>query len=362
MRAAFEAALAAHSSAYPLLQPQDVFKFLYQSSFGCEHLAPAPEAAIEGIRRELAAAAERTAPHEEALAGSFFRWHLKGAGEGLFPETLGRLFCLSATSVPDGEARLAVGIEAATALTERGVLPFTKEAFAEALLEWQRAGCGALHHSEAFRAAYHPAYRVISTRYAPFLPLLAKIDAALAVKERVILAVEGGSAAGKSTLGALLSDLYGCTLLHMDDFFLQPAQRTAERLCEVGGNVDRERFFEEVLKPLSEGRSVQYRRFDCSTCSLQPAVEVTPAQLVVVEGAYSMHPLLAPYYDLSAFLSVPPALQRQRILRRNTPALAARFFAEWIPMEMRYFEKTAAAERCTVQIDVSKTEEYTETV
>jgi uridine kinase len=91
-------------------------------------------------------------------------------------------------------------------------------------------------------------------------------------------------------------------------------------------------------------------------------VEVTPAQLVVVEGAYSMHPLLAPYYDLSAFLSVPPALQRQRILRRNPSALAARFFAEWIPMEMRYFEKTAAAERCTVQIDVSKTEEYTETV
>ena len=192
--------------------------------------------------------------------------------------------------------------------------------------------------------------------------MFAELDAALAAKERVILAVEGGSAAGKSTLGVLLSELYGCTLLHMDDFFLQPAQRTSARLQEVGGNVDRERFLEEVLKPLSEGRSVQYRRFDCSTCSLLPAVEVTPAQLVVVEGAYSMHPALAPYYDLSVFLTIPPKMQRQRILKRNTPDMAERFFTEWIPMEAQYFEKTAAADRCTLRIDTSKAEKHTETV
>ena len=50
---------------------------------------------------------------------------------------------------------------------------------------------------------------------------------------------------GKSVLGQLLSEVYSCNLFHMDDFFLRPEQRTAERLAEAGGNVDRERFLEK---------------------------------------------------------------------------------------------------------------------
>ena len=46
----------------------------------------------------------------------------------------------------------------------------------------------------------------------------------------------------------------------MDDFFLRPEQRTEERLKEVGGNVDRERFLEEVARPLTnKKKSFGYR-------------------------------------------------------------------------------------------------------
>lgn len=37
----------------------------------------------------------------------------------------------------------------------------------------------------------------------------------------------------------------------MDDFFLRIEQRTPERMTEVGGNVDYERFLETVLFPVS---------------------------------------------------------------------------------------------------------------
>ncbi|MBQ8758231.1 MAG: hypothetical protein IJZ20_00890, partial [Clostridia bacterium] len=80
----------------------------------------------------------------------------------------------------------------------------------------------------------------------PFLPLFAKLDGML-LTGNVRLAVEGGSASGKSTLGALLESVYDCTVFHMDDFFLRPEQRTPERFAEIGGNVDRERFLSEVL-------------------------------------------------------------------------------------------------------------------
>ena len=106
------------------------------------------------------------------------------------------------------------------------------------------------------------------------------------------LAIEGRSASGKTTLARLLEERYDATVLHMDDFFLQPHQRTDARLREPGGNVDRERFLEEVLLPLSTEKPIEYRRFDCRAKTIEPPICLFPKRLTVIEGAYSMHPAL----------------------------------------------------------------------
>ncbi|MBQ9132644.1 MAG: phosphoribulokinase [Clostridia bacterium] len=169
---------------------------------------------------------------------------------------------------------------------------------------------------------------------------------------RVTLAIEGGSASGKTTLGELLERIYGCTVFHMDDFFLRPEQRIPARYAEVGGNVDRERFLEEVLLPLAEHRPVVYRKFDCATQTLGAPIQVHPQRLTVIEGAYSMHPELAHHYDLSVFLDISPALQKKRIEKRNTPPMAKRFFDQWIPLETAYFTQTQARRRCDLSISI----------
>ena len=123
------------------------------------------------------------------------------------------------------------------------------------------------------------------------------------MNERImIIGVAGGTGSGKTTLAEKLSRIYDCNVFHMDDFFLRPEQRTPERFAEAGGNVDRERFLSEVLTPLSEGRAVEYSRFNCSTQKLEAPVTVEQKPLTIVEGAYSMHPELARFYDLSVFL------------------------------------------------------------
>jgi uridine kinase len=122
----------------------------------------------------------------------------------------------------------------------------------------------------------------------------------------------------------------------MDDFFLRPEQRTPQRFAEPCGNIDYERFMEEVLTPLKEGRSFSFRPFDCSTNTLASAVPVSPKKLNFIEGSYSLHPYFGEIYDLKVFLSISPKLQQQRILQRPT-FLHNRFFEEWIPMEQRYF-------------------------
>ncbi len=181
-------------------------------------------------------------------------------------------------------------------------------------------------------------------------PLLVRIDRLMAERERVLVAIDGGSASGKTTLGALLQSIYACPVFHMDDFFLRPEQRTPERFSEPGGNVDRERFLEEVLIPLREGRPVDYRRFDCATFTIAPPQRIEAGTLNIVEGAYSMHPDLAPYYDLTVFLAVSAEKQRERILKRNAPAQAELFFDRWIPFEQCYFAALNVPERCDLTI------------
>lgn len=186
-----------------------------------------------------------------------------------------------------------------------------------------------------------------------FLPLFAQLDALLQAGP-LVMAIDGGSASGKTTLSRLLSEHYDCTVFHMDDFFLRPEQRTPERFAQPGGNVDWERFLAEVLLPLRQRRPIQYRKFDCSTFTIAPGTEAIPKRLTVIEGAYSMHPELAGFYDFSVFLSISPELQKRRIAQRNTPEAAQLFYDRWIPLEQAYFSQLNVEARCDISISVEE--------
>mgnify|MGYP003392100384 CR=1 FL=1 len=176
-----------------------------------------------------------------------------------------------------------------------------------------------------------------------------RIDSLMEQKEQIIIAIDGYCTSGKTTLAARLAEIYDCNVFHMDDFFLRPEQRTQERYAEIGGNVDYERFMEEVLIPLKAGNAFSYRPFDCSTFTLAEPVGVKPKKLNIIEGSYSHHPYFGDPYDLKVFLSVTPELQRERVLQR--PAfLHQRFFEEWIPMENRYFDQNQIAEKSDLVI------------
>ena len=171
------------------------------------------------------------------------------------------------------------------------------------------------------------------------------IQQLLSEKETVIVAIDGNCTSGKTTLASQLAANYDCNVFHMDDFFLRPEQRTPERFSEVGGNVDYERFSEEVLLPLKSGKPFSYRPFDCSTFQLTDPVAVMPKKLNIIEGTYSLHPYFGEVYDLKVFLSITPELQRERILQRPV-FLHKRFFAEWIPMEQHYFDGLHIPDKC----------------
>ena len=345
--------LAEHSRKYPVIKAEDFFKLLYHGAFGCEHLVSSPRSALEGILREYERheVVEYTAP--EAINEKYCRVSLSVIGAGLSPKTLARLFYLSAREESDGVEALSEGLSVLRELAERGDVPISPGELDEKIYKWQELGYPALHHSDAFRNEYAPSYRVISRRFAEFIPLFIKIDSLLDEKGRAAIAIDGGSASGKTTLSRILEEVYGCAVYHIDDFFLQPKQRTRERYSELGGNFDRERFLDEVLLPLSRGEAVCYRPFDCSKMELGDIKTVEPNEISVVEGAYSMHPELMKYYGISVFLDIDENLQRKRILTRN-PTMAQQFFEKWIPLENRYFEGFKIPEKCSLIFKISE--------
>lgn len=178
------------------------------------------------------------------------------------------------------------------------------------------------------------------------------INILLDEKDRLLVAIDGMSCSGKTTLSMLLQDTYDCNLFHMDDFFLTPDLRTEDRLKEIGGNVDYVRFNKEVLSMIESGHSFSYQVYNCQTQLMSEEVAVKPKKLNIVEGAYSMHPTLIQHYDLKVFLKADPDKQSQRILKRNGKVGHEKFINLWIPLENEYFDKFKIEEKSDIVVNV----------
>jgi uridine kinase len=181
-----------------------------------------------------------------------------------------------------------------------------------------------------------------------FKLLSGSIDEALKQKQRVIMALDGRCAAGKTTLAKKLSKKYAAAVIHMDDFFLPAALRRPERFQELGGNVHYERFLSEVALRLMGGRPFKYRAFDCGRMDYGDWVFVPDAKLIIVEGAYSLRADFMELYNIKVFMDIEPDEQRRRIIARNGEAAYAVFAERWIPLEEKYINETGVLERCDI--------------
>ena len=179
-----------------------------------------------------------------------------------------------------------------------------------------------------------------------FDALVEHIDELCREKKPLLVAIDGRCGSGKTTLADNLHNACGGNLFHMDDFYLRPEQRTPERYAEPGGNVDYERFFEEVLAPIKSGKEFSFRPFDIKIWDLGESKHIVPHSINIIEGSYSLHPSLAPQYDIKIFLDVGKDEQMRRIVKRNGEEWAKDFRDRWIPLEELYFAAHKVHEIC----------------
>lgn len=344
--------LQEHFRNHPGMELRDAIKFLYQSSMGGGHLIADPRGALARLEEEWDRTDGNPAlPPTEPLGGGLCRLSLAACkGLGLAPSTVLALFHRGAEEYVRQPEQLDRSLE----LLYR--LPFPPEEIEAALRQYRAAGLPMVGHSAAYRRVFSPAYRVVLQSDAALLPLLAAIGRSRRAHPRTLAAIDGPCATGKSTLGARLSLLYGCPLFHTDDFFLPPERKTPERLAQPGGNVDYERFFAQVLAPLSHGEPVRYQPYRCHSGALETARTIPSAPLAVVEGVYSLRPEFQPLYQVKCFLTAPWPVREARLLDRCGPDGLERFQTLWIPLENQYFRAFSIADVCDVHLETGSSQ------
>lgn len=179
-----------------------------------------------------------------------------------------------------------------------------------------------------------------------------KIKALLKEKSRVSVAVDGRCASGKTTFVKMLGKRIDCTVFHIDDFYLPREQQTEERLNQSGGNVDRERFLNQVLLPALNGEAVSYKAFDCKRQDCKPCIEIQPQKVIITEGSYSCHSDFFNLFDLHIFLTVSPEAQKERIIKRNGEEGYKTFKNKWIPSEEKYFNEQDVKNKCELVFEM----------
>ncbi len=154
--------LLTHFDRYPLTEPQDAVKLIYQQEFGPEHLIKDQGKALAMLRGEMDdLAADRAEPLYESIGNGLCRLNLRPCkARGIPPEDVCRLFCETAQSVSGDRKRFRQAIRALQELAEVGETPFDAVDLDMFLVQYPDS-CPAVHHSEAYRAAYRPAYRLV---------------------------------------------------------------------------------------------------------------------------------------------------------------------------------------------------------
>jgi len=186
------------------------------------------------------------------------------------------------------------------------------------------------------------------------MPILAVNTVVAAIRDcsiraqRVVVAIDGRSGSGKSTVAAAVAQAIGAVIVPCDDFFAASVssaewdRRTPEQ--RAADAIDWRRLKREAIEPLRTGRAARWYAFDSlagsgdGTYPLQSTpTERAPKPYILLDGAYSARPELADVLDLSVLVEAAPSTREARLAAREAADFLRQWHARWDLAEEHYF-------------------------
>lgn len=165
----------------------------------------------------------------------------------------------------------------------------------------------------------------------------------------LVLALDGGSGSGKSTIARCIGAELEATIIPCDGFFAanipdsewlirSPAEKVREAIVW-------QRIRDEALVPLLNGEIARWHSFDFEaglskdgTYPMQAEyTEREPNAIIILDGIYSTRPELSDYVDLAVLVDVPIKERHQRLKLREEADFLKAWHERWDEAEEYYF-------------------------
>ena len=155
--------LITHARRYPLMEPTDAVKLIYQNEFGGGHLIRDEAACLNFLHQEYGAISQcPDSPLTEYIGNGLVRVHLAALdAHGCSPENLGRCFIRSAVLHQGSLESFLTKLELLRTMAAESLMPFSATELEGYLVSYQAIGYPMVSHSETYRQAYHPGYRIV---------------------------------------------------------------------------------------------------------------------------------------------------------------------------------------------------------
>ncbi|EIV91280.1 dephospho-CoA kinase [Frankia sp. QA3] len=156
-----------------------------------------------------------------------------------------------------------------------------------------------------------------------------------------VLAVDGRSGAGKTTLAQAVAERLDAPVVRMDDLY--------DGWDGLAAGIDQ--LVARILRPLARGERARWRRYDWHQRRYSSDQTLDPATaILVVEGVGAGARAAAPLLSGLVCVAAPVAVRRRRALARDGDTFAPHW-ERWARHEDRYFAAEDVAGRADILVN-----------
>ena len=189
-------------------------------------------------------------------------------------------------------------------------------------------------------------FNIISSQIIDRIQSLSKIN-----NKPLLIAIDGGSGSGKSSIARIIAKQLNATLITTDDFFAAEItdegwlnRSYKERAADV---INWRSLRSNVLEPLMNGMSASWKSFDYNagirpdgTYGISSAViNYFPNDVIILEGAYSCRPELSDLIHLKILVDAPVEVRHERLRKREEKEFLIQWHERWNEAEQYYFRE-----------------------